>query len=897
MKTNKLFSILIALIFLAKIANAQWQQTNGPYSGCVYCFTSDSANLYMGTQKAGVFRSNDNGNSWIEVNNGLTNKFVQALAISDDKIFAGTFGFIGGGLFSSNNHGNNWIKLNFGWPIYYDISISSIAIDGENIFVGSEYIGIFRSTDGGNTWTEVNNGLTNQNINALAISGKNIFAGTQNGMFLSTDNGDTWTAVNNGLPEFGIYTIAISGSNVFIGGYADWIGCGVFLSTDNGNSWTAVNNGLTNLYVFSLAITGGNIFAGTLGGVFVSNNNGNTWMSSSNGLTNPWIKSFGVKGSDILAGTSYSGVFRTSDFGNSWTEVNEGLKNANMKSLEINSSGIFAGTWGSGLFFSDNNGDSWNKVDLGVPGIYIPALEINDTNIIIGTAYGDSIRVLLSNDNGITWVEITENLPQVGVFKEFVISGSNIFAAIENSGIYLSTNNGATWVPKNNGLSNSFVSSIAINGSDIFAGTYAYDGGGIFWSNDNGNNWTIRNNGLTTNYVWRLAIFNNNIFAGTDQGIFLSTDNGITWSEANAGLTNFNVTAFAAIDTCIFAGTDDGVFLSTDNGTTWSEVSEGLANKDVTSLTIDDTYIFAGTFSGSVWKRPLSEVFSQIPEAITSNAINVNIYNATLKGSVNPHMLATTVDFEYGPSISYGNVVTVNGSPFNGSTLIDVNYPLIGLTPNTTYHYRLKATNSLGSAYGNDEQFTTSEITQIPEAITSTAINVNINNVTLKGAVNPHNIATTVDFEYGSSISYGNVVRVNGSPFIGSAFIDVNYSLTGLSPNTTYHFRIKATNSLGSAYGNDEQFTTNSSGIANENDIEKAVLFPNPAKDKMTIEIPQSTILHKCKGFIYNSLGKLCLEQWLSAQTEIDLRNLTKGVYNIKIKCSYCEMVRMFIKE
>ncbi len=81
-------------------------------------------------------------------------------------------------------------------------------------------------------------------VTCFAQNGSNIFAGTvYGGVFLSTNNGNSWTAVNNGLSGLGldIYSIAINGNNIFLGTRQ-----GAYLSTNNGISWTAINNGLTN---------------------------------------------------------------------------------------------------------------------------------------------------------------------------------------------------------------------------------------------------------------------------------------------------------------------------------------------------------------------------------------------------------------------------------------------------------------------------------------------------------------------------------------------------------------------------------------------------------------------------------------------------------------------------
>jgi hypothetical protein len=110
-------------------------------------------------------------------------------------------------------------------------------------------------------WVQTN-GPYGGMIISFAVSGTNLFAGTDSGgVFLSTNNGTSWTVVNNGLTNTDVYALAVSGTNLFAG-----TGGGVFLSTNNGTSWTEVNNGLTNTHVYTLAVSGTNLFAGTLGG-------------------------------------------------------------------------------------------------------------------------------------------------------------------------------------------------------------------------------------------------------------------------------------------------------------------------------------------------------------------------------------------------------------------------------------------------------------------------------------------------------------------------------------------------------------------------------------------------------------------------------------------------------
>jgi hypothetical protein len=119
-------------------------------------------------------------------------------------------------------------------------------------------VGIFRSTDGGSTWHEVNAGLTSLYVRSLAASGSSLFAGTYDGVFRSSNGGDAWYP----LAPFGanpvVWSFAVSGMSVFAGKDD-----GVFLSTNNGDQWIEVNAGLSNRYIVTLAIAQEHLFAGT----------------------------------------------------------------------------------------------------------------------------------------------------------------------------------------------------------------------------------------------------------------------------------------------------------------------------------------------------------------------------------------------------------------------------------------------------------------------------------------------------------------------------------------------------------------------------------------------------------------------------------------------------------
>jgi hypothetical protein len=190
------------------------------------------------------------------VNNGLTNLYINTLASSGTYIFAGTQQ----GFFLSSNNGSTWIPRNNGMG---NLNIKCIMVYGSILFVGSPGGGVYRSTDYGSNWNSVNNGITNLFINALTVSGSNIYVGAgSGGVFRSTNNGTNWVAVNNGLPipSILVTSFAVSGSNLFLGSDG-----GVYLTTNNGENWIQKNQNLSTTNIQSLETANGYIFVGTSG--------------------------------------------------------------------------------------------------------------------------------------------------------------------------------------------------------------------------------------------------------------------------------------------------------------------------------------------------------------------------------------------------------------------------------------------------------------------------------------------------------------------------------------------------------------------------------------------------------------------------------------------------------
>lgn len=242
-----------------------------------------------------------------------------------------------------------------------------------------------------------------------------------------------------------------------------------------------------------------------------------------------------------------------------------------------------------------------------------------------------------------------------------------------------------------------------------------------------------------------------------------------------------------------------------------SENGESLSfTSNITQLIPSTLYYvraYATNSAGTSYGK--SESFKTLgdkPESNSQNASNIQLNSATLNGNINPNSLSTVVTFEYGITTNYGSSITAVQSPLTGNLPANVSVDLTGLTAGTTYHFRIKAENSLGITYSSDLTFKT--LGQLPTVTTLPVSNLQIYTSTLNGSVNANYLSTTTSFEWGTTTSYGNTVTPSQSPVTGSTAVNVNTILTGLTPGTTYHFKIKATNELGTSNSNDMPFTT-----------------------------------------------------------------------------------------
>jgi phosphodiesterase/alkaline phosphatase D-like protein len=245
--------------------------------------------------------------------------------------------------------------------------------------------------------------------------------------------------------------------------------------------------------------------------------------------------------------------------------------------------------------------------------------------------------------------------------------------------------------------------------------------------------------------------------------------------------------------------------MQTQTGNTYRNIAaniSGLSPNTIYHFRIVATNSAGTRFGGDRTFRTLS--VTGAPVATTNPATLIASFSARLNASLNPHGLPTSFHFQYGTTPGYG--LTTAPQSRSGNTFQAVGANVTGLTANTLYHFRVVASNAAGTTMGSDRTFTTLTPTGAPVVITNAASNVTTSSATLNGSLNPHGLATTVFFQYGTTTNYGSATAMQ--THTGNTYRNITANIAGLAPHTTYHFRMVGTNAGGTRMGSDRTFTT-----------------------------------------------------------------------------------------
>lgn len=495
--------------------------------------------LYISTFEDGVWYTDDNGDSWIPINDGLENLGIREFAAMGTTLFAGTQD----GAFRRRASENSWTPINAGFtvqPININainksliesranplrmsqfpsgLRVDSLAVMGDALYMGlymGKDKGLFRSVDEGDSWTRITAESMIHTVEALSVSGTILYASTfGGGVFRSSDGGNSWTEVNDGLTNQTVSALlAVSEETVFVG-----TDSGVFRSTDSGDSWIEVNAGMTNTWVDNLAVVGETVYAGFGDRFGHSVDGGKLWTPVKNGAA-PAQYHFSallVSGGKLYAAatrfadTVEGGIYQLDAERNSLIELYVDRRLSTIESLEIVGTTFYVGTQGDGVFRWEKDLDSWTN--LGLQGHAIAALSVNERIVFVGTGQGEIFRL---KDTEKSWELINKGMKSNSI-TELKWIGTTLYAATWDVGVFRSDDGGDSWIPVNVGLANTSVMTIHADGSTLFAGTY-YNG--VFRLAREKNLWEPI--GSLAHRVESLAVADGVLYAGTTgRGVF-----------------------------------------------------------------------------------------------------------------------------------------------------------------------------------------------------------------------------------------------------------------------------------------------------------------------------------------------------------------------------------------
>ena len=290
-------------------------------------------------------------------------------------------------IYKSRNEGKTWINISGGMTHSRVIALAIDPLFPANILAGTKGDAVFKSYDGGQRWVSRRTGLDDVTISSVVHqvvfapgSSNHIFAATSLGVFESEDGGETWIKRMEGMKEVLMVVTLDFDPQQPQTLYAGTSG-GVYKSIDGARSWQMVNNGLVASDVLkssrALGVTRikvdphqpDTVYIATLSGLYTTHDGGQSWTRIGTALSDHMLSDLVLDPSHSLVVyvTNRNGVFRSDDGGMTWESRNAGLSNVNIRALAISaidSNVLYVGTNGKGLFRSLDSGLSWEAVPL-----------------------------------------------------------------------------------------------------------------------------------------------------------------------------------------------------------------------------------------------------------------------------------------------------------------------------------------------------------------------------------------------------------------------------------------------------------------------------------------------------------------------------------------------------
>lgn len=294
-------------------------------------------------------------------------------------------------------------------------SIQALAITSdEMVYAGSFGMGVFRSSDKGQSWTMINRGLTDLFVLCLAVHPNgDVYAGTVRGGVYRLVNGTTrWENIKTGLKRVEVKSLLIGDRGIYAG-----TGRGVYRWNEADAQWTMVHHALDQFLIPSMAMLNDRtLLAATAGkGLFTVdtvNTERSTWLQGSSGLVDPkerlphrYLRIVVVnERHHIFLGTQDGGLYMSADEGRSWHAISRTLPNDSIRGIIAQDSALYVAT-GLGVYVLGREERRWQPINSGLTELAIQTFVRSPAGVLyVGTSQG----AFRSDDNGKHWVNVSE---------------------------------------------------------------------------------------------------------------------------------------------------------------------------------------------------------------------------------------------------------------------------------------------------------------------------------------------------------------------------------------------------------------------------------------------------------------------------------------------------------
>jgi photosystem II stability/assembly factor-like uncharacterized protein len=614
--------------------------------------------VYIGSVSGGVWKTTNGGANWAPLKDNMENLAVCSMVMDPSNsniLYAGTGeGFFnadairGAGIFKTTDAGATWIRLSStnNSNFYY---VNKLVIDqSTNALYAGTRKGLFRSTDGGTSFTGILVGSSGADVHCMDVETANtnpssIYAtfGLFNEavIYRSSDGGSTFDLSLGSQSGQGRIELATSASNplIAIASFCDLSTNGVSLmarTTDGGASWFTLtvpgpaHSGPDNYassqawYNNILCIDPNNSSTYYVGGLdfWKSTNAGTNWTQKTNWYAASGYQfvhadhhaiAFAPSNSNIVYLGTDGGIYKSTNKGESWTAVNNNLYITQFYYGAVNPTGTtyYGGTQDNGTLKSTGS-TTWSEVIGGDGGA--TEVDFSNTNII----YGEYVNLcfLKSTNGGVSFTKSMNGIPigpdfwdgttdRTLFISPFSMDPNNSNTLVAGTyRVWRTTNSAGNWsaisddlTGDGTGSNGAKISTVVVakgNSNVIYAGC---TNGRVQVTTDGGSNWNLRTSGLPAAYCTRIATDPNNpatafaTFSGFSSGnkVFKTTNFGVSWANISSNLPNIPISCIAVMPSNvnnIFVGTDLGVFSTANGGGSWVQDNNGLANVSVADL-------------------------------------------------------------------------------------------------------------------------------------------------------------------------------------------------------------------------------------------------------------------------------------------------------------------------